>query len=85
MTASNTHPVPARLHADSVTLRYDERTISKNLTVSIPDGSFTVIVGPNACGKSTLLRALSRLLSPSSGQVILDGKNITDIPAKETA
>ncbi|MBD9388450.1 ABC transporter ATP-binding protein, partial [Agrobacterium sp. AGB01] len=42
-------------------------------------------VGPNACGKSTLLRALSRLLSPSSGQVILDGKNITDIPAKETA
>ncbi|MCD4514368.1 ABC transporter ATP-binding protein, partial [Brucella pseudogrignonensis] len=85
MTASNIHPTPARLHADSVTLRYDERTISKDLSVSIPDGSFTVIVGPNACGKSTLLRALSRLLTPSSGQVILDGKSITDIPAKETA
>ncbi|MGB5858830.1 MAG: ABC transporter ATP-binding protein, partial [Pseudomonas aeruginosa] len=51
-----------RLHADNVTLRYDERTISRSLSVSIPDGSFTVIVGPNACGKSTLLRALSRLL-----------------------
>ncbi|MFK0686558.1 ATP-binding cassette domain-containing protein, partial [Ochrobactrum sp. BD67] len=44
-----------RLHADNVTLRYDERTISRGLSVSIPDGSFTVIVGPNACGKSTLL------------------------------
>jgi ABC-type Mn2+/Zn2+ transport system ATPase subunit len=68
MTAIN-HPIPARLHSDNVTLRYDERTISKNLSVSIPDGSFTVIVGPNACGKSTLLRALSRLLAPSSGHV----------------
>ncbi|MBA8838930.1 ABC transporter ATP-binding protein [Ochrobactrum sp. RH2CCR150] len=74
-----------RLHADNVTLRYDERTISRNLSVAVPDGSFTVIVGSNACGKSTLLRALSRLLVPSAGQVILDGKSITDIPAKETA
>ncbi|WP_337182669.1 ABC transporter ATP-binding protein [Shinella sp.] len=74
-----------RLHADNVTLRYDERTISRNLSVSIPDGSFTVIVGPNACGKSTLLRALSRLLKPSAGQVVLDGKSIADFPAKETA
>lgn len=86
---TNTNPNPAhpatRLRADSVTLRYDERTISQDLSVSIPDGSFTVIVGPNACGKSTLLRALSRLLAPSSGQVILDGKGISDISPKETA
>lgn len=74
-----------RLHADNVTLRYDERTISQNLSIAIPDGSFTVIVGPNACGKSTLLRALSRLLSPSAGQVILDGKNISDLAAKDVA
>jgi iron complex transport system ATP-binding protein len=76
---------PDRLHADNVTLRYDERTISQNLSVSIPDGSFTVIVGPNACGKSTLLRALSRLLIPAVGQVILDGRSIADIPAKQVA
>ncbi|EXL01660.1 iron-dicitrate transporter ATP-binding subunit [Brucella anthropi] len=74
-----------RLHADNVTLRYDERTISRNLSISIPDGSFTVIVGPNACGKSTLLRALSRLLAPSTGQVILDGRSIADLAAKEVA
>ncbi|MGU3575484.1 ABC transporter ATP-binding protein [Brucellaceae bacterium C25G] len=74
-----------RLHAANVTLRYDERTISQNMSVSIPDGAFTVIVGPNACGKSTLLRALSRLLTPSAGRVILDGKSIGDMAAKEVA
>lgn len=74
-----------RLQAENITLRYDERTISTNLSVAIPDGSFTVIVGPNACGKSTLLRALSRLLVPSAGQVILDGCAIGHIPAKEVA
>ncbi|MBW9088844.1 ABC transporter ATP-binding protein [Rhizobium wenxiniae] len=74
-----------RVRADSVTLRHDERTISKNLSVAIPEGSFTVIVGPNACGKSTLLRALSRLLAPSPGQVILDGRSISDLAAKDVA
>ena len=68
-----------------MTLRYDERTISRNLSVAVPDGSFTVIVGPNACGKSTLLRALSRLLVPSAGRVILDGRNISDLAAKDVA
>ncbi|MDM7853133.1 ABC transporter ATP-binding protein [Pseudochrobactrum kiredjianiae] len=74
-----------RLHADDVTLRYDERTISQGLTIAIPDASFTVIVGPNACGKSTLLRALSRLLKPAKGQVILDGQSIATLPPRETA
>ncbi|WP_113340069.1 ABC transporter ATP-binding protein [Rhizobium cremeum] len=74
-----------RLHADTITLRYDERTISRDLSVAIPDGAFTVIVGPNACGKSTLLRALSRLLAPAAGQVILDGRSLRDHPSKEVA
>lgn len=74
-----------RLYADTITLRYDERTISRELSVTIPDGAFTVIVGPNACGKSTLLRALSRLLAPAEGQVILDGRSLRDLPPKEVA
>ncbi len=74
-----------RLHADALTLRYAQRTVSQNLSVSIPPGSFTVIVGPNACGKSTLLRALSRLITPSSGQVILDGLDIHARTAKDIA
>ena len=48
----------ARLRGEGLALGYDERTVSTDLTVEIPDGSFTVIVGPNACGKSTLLKGL---------------------------
>nr|WP_203231553.1 ABC transporter ATP-binding protein [Cellulosimicrobium composti] len=73
------------MHADGITVGYDDRVIARDLDVSVPDGSFTVIVGPNACGKSTLLRALSRLLKPSRGQVVLDGRSISSIPAKEVA
>ncbi|MFZ2240270.1 MAG: ABC transporter ATP-binding protein [Gordonia amarae] len=75
----------ARLQAKNITIGYDARIISDGLTLDIPDGKFTVIVGPNACGKSTLLRALSRLLAPSSGEVLLDGKAIAGYPAKQVA
>jgi ABC-type cobalamin/Fe3+-siderophores transport system ATPase subunit len=74
-----------RLRADQLTLAYDQRVISRGLDAEIPDGSFTVIVGPNACGKSTLLRALSRLLKPQSGSVVLDGKAIDRYRPKEVA
>ncbi|KTC36764.1 iron-dicitrate transporter ATP-binding subunit [Pseudomonas sp. ABAC61] len=74
-----------RLHVDAVTLRHDARVIFQDLALTIPDGSFTVIVGPNACGKSTLLAALSRLLAPARGQVVLDGKDIRQLPAREVA
>ncbi|MFD3476183.1 ABC transporter ATP-binding protein [Streptomyces sp. NPDC058695] len=74
-----------RLSAENVTLGYDQRVIASELSVEIPDNSFTVIVGPNACGKSTLLRALSRMLKPSSGRVLLDGQAIQSMPAKKVA
>ncbi|NUK11879.1 ABC transporter ATP-binding protein [Streptomyces lunaelactis] len=74
-----------RLTAESVTLGYDQRIIAENLSVEIPDNSFTVIVGPNACGKSTLLRALSRMLKPSQGRVLLGGQGIHSLPAKKGA
>jgi iron complex transport system ATP-binding protein len=74
-----------RLSAENVTLAYDQRVIAEQLSVEIPDNSFTVIVGPNACGKSTLLRALSRMLKPSEGRVLLDGQVIQSMPAKKVA
>jgi ABC-type cobalamin/Fe3+-siderophores transport system ATPase subunit len=74
-----------RLSAVNATIGYEQRIISQNLSVAIPDNSFTVIVGANACGKSTLLRALSRLLKPKEGQVVLDGQSIHEFPAKEVA
>ncbi|MFD3699232.1 ABC transporter ATP-binding protein [Streptomyces sp. NPDC058646] len=74
-----------RLTAQNVTLGYDQRVIAENLSVEIPDRSFTVIVGPNACGKSTLLRALSRMLKPSAGRVLLDGQAIASMPVRKVA
>ncbi|WP_308403336.1 ABC transporter ATP-binding protein [Streptomyces sp. BV286] len=82
---SATPPDTARLRVESATIGYDGRIISEHLSVVIPDESFTVIVGPNACGKSTLLRSLSRLLKPSAGQVVLDGADINSYRTKEVA
>jgi len=73
------------LRAENVTLNYGGRDIVANLSVEIPDGKVTVIVGANACGKSTLLRGLSRLLRPASGRVMLDGRDIHSVPSKEIA
>jgi iron complex transport system ATP-binding protein len=78
-------PVHDRLAARSVTLRYENRLVSEGLSVAIPEGAFTVIIGANACGKSTLLKALSRLLKPTSGHVHLDGQAIDDLPARDVA
>ncbi|ALJ21573.1 ABC transporter ATP-binding protein [Microbacterium sp. No. 7] len=73
------------LHAQSVTLSYDARQVAEDLTVEIPEGGVTVIIGPNACGKSTLLRALSRLLAPKSGHVLLHGEDVRRLAPKELA
>lgn len=78
-------PESTALQIVDATIGYDRKTISEALSVAIPDESFTVIVGPNACGKSTLLRALSRLIRPTAGEVLLDGKNIATYKAKAVA
>ena len=57
-----------RLRAEHLSIGYDDTTIITDLTVDVLDGRITVIVGPNACGKSTLLRGLARLLKPSAGK-----------------
>ena len=73
MTVPKAVPTTGRLRGSELTLSYDERVVVSGLDVEIPDGSFTVIVGPNACGKSTVLKALARMLRPRAGAVYLDG------------
>ncbi|MGP3775872.1 ABC transporter ATP-binding protein [Streptomyces sp. SDT5-1] len=75
----------SRLTARSLTLAYEDRTVVDGLDLEIPDGKVTVVVGPNACGKSTLLRALGRLLKPKSGSVLLDGAELARIPGRDIA
>jgi ABC-type cobalamin/Fe3+-siderophores transport system ATPase subunit len=64
---------------------YDERTVLDGLDLDLPTDAFTVIVGPNACGKSTLLRTMARLLTPRRGTVLLDGTAIRDLPTRDVA
>lgn len=75
----------ANLQARSVHVGYDDRPIIEGLDFDLPAHSFTVIIGPNACGKSTLLKALARLLKPSDGGVLLDGTDIFTLKTKDVA
>ncbi len=80
-----TQTPPSRLRAEHLSIGYEDTTIITELSVDVLDGRMTVIVGPNACGKSTLLRGLARLLKPAAGQVILDGTDIATLHTKEVA
>ncbi|WP_306367843.1 ABC transporter ATP-binding protein [Nocardiopsis sp. CC223A] len=73
------------LLVEDLTLGYQDRVVIEALDLVVPPGRITVIVGANACGKSTLLRAMSRLLSPRSGQVLLDGEKVHRMPSKRVA
>jgi iron complex transport system ATP-binding protein len=74
-----------RLVGEHLWLAYDDRVVVDDLSIAIPTGRLTVIVGPNACGKSTLLRALARLLTPRKGAVLLDGDEIRRLPTRAVA
>ncbi|MEV4412685.1 ABC transporter ATP-binding protein [Catellatospora sp. NPDC049609] len=73
------------LSAERLSLAYDDRTVVSDLDLRLPEGRVTVIVGANACGKSTLLRALARLLRPAQGTVLLDGRAIHSLPTRQVA
>lgn len=64
---------------------YDDKEILKGVSFDVAAGEFVGIVGPNGCGKTTLLRTISRSLRPSSGQILLDDKNVYSVAAREFA
>jgi iron complex transport system ATP-binding protein len=73
------------LTIDQLTLGYGDRTVIEKLDLLVPPGAVTAIVGANACGKSTLLRSMSRLLAGRTGHVLLDGTDVQRIPARQLA
>ncbi|MFD6151953.1 ABC transporter ATP-binding protein [Streptomyces sp. NPDC060243] len=76
---------PSSLEARALHLGYARRSVVAGVSTALPTGKVTMIVGPNACGKSTLLRGLARLLSPTAGDVLLDGEDIHSVPSREVA
>lgn len=73
------------LEIKNLSAGYGDRSVLDQLDLSFTPGHITSIVGANACGKSTLLRTISRLLAPSHGQVLLDGKSVHRYPTRELA
>ncbi|AVT41379.1 ABC transporter ATP-binding protein [Plantactinospora sp. BB1] len=66
-------------------LGYGDRIVAESLDIELPAGKVSALVGPNACGKSTALRALSRLLAPAAGVVYLDGDPIASLSNRDLA
>lgn len=73
------------LRAESIDLRYDRDIVVHELSVEILQGKITTIVGANASGKSTLLRALARLLAPANGHVYLGERDIRKQRSRDVA
>ena len=70
----------ARIDLDNITKRYPDGTVAvDDLNLDVPDGSLTVFVGPSGCGKTTSMRMINRMVDPSSGSVIVDGRDVRGV------
>ncbi|GAA0349484.1 ABC transporter ATP-binding protein [Bacillus horti] len=77
-----------RIHqfqTEQIIAGYDNKTILQGVTLEIPSNQISVIIGANACGKSTLLKTMARLIKAESGVISLDGKLISKFPPKQLA
>ena len=64
---------------------YGSQRAVDDVSLTLPTGMVTVLVGPNGCGKTTLLKAAARLLKPTSGEVRYDGRPLDDFGRREFA
>ncbi len=74
-----------RIETKELSIAYDEKLIVESLNLNLPKGKITSIIGPNGCGKSTILKAIGRIMKKKSGMIYLDGEDISKTPTKEIA
>lgn len=73
------------IEAKDLSIAYDNKEVVHGIDLHVKKGEVLSIVGPNGCGKSTVLKALTRLMKPTNGSISLEGKNIRSIGTKEIA
>ena len=71
------------IELEGLTKRYDARTVVDDVSMTIPSGSVAVMVGTSGSGKSTVLRMINRLVTPSAGRVLIDGEDTAGVPEHE--
>ena len=74
-----------KLEMQNVSLGYDRKLVLRDISLKIMPGEMVGLIGPNGCGKSTIIKALSYVIHPYSGKVFIDGKELARIPRKELA
>jgi len=73
----------ALLELRTLTRRFGDLVAVDNVSLSIEAGEFVTLLGPSGCGKTTILRMIAGFEPPDAGQILLDGKNIADIPPEK--
>lgn len=73
----------AIIELKNVTKSYGSKTILKNLNLTINDGEFLTILGPSGCGKTTALRLIAGFEDLTEGSIILDGQDVSNVPAEQ--
>lgn len=59
---------------------YGEAVVLRDVSLKVPEGRITALLGPNGAGKTTLVKAVSKMIRPTAGSVVLDGKDLADVP-----
>jgi len=74
-----------KIEMQNASLGYGRKVVLKDITFQVMPGEMVGLIGPNGCGKSTIIKALSRVISPYSGKILVDGKDVSNIPRRDLA
>ena len=73
------------LEIRNLTAGYADKNVLAGVSLTVPEGKTTILVGPNGCGKTTLLKAVSGLIPPRAGEIIMDGQSLISLSPGERA
>ena len=73
------------LKVENITYKTRQTEILKGVSLQVKQGEFVGVIGPNGSGKSTLLKNIYRMLTPTSGEILLDGKSLIKMSNRKMA